>query len=200
MKSLIGCKNIVCSSLLMLAPLTASAQFSQTNPDQYVIIAEGNKKINDKIESQTKGQGKTAALQGTIAAEFTKIKEWEGKYVDYLKTVRGYAESLKAGTSIYADGVETLQHIYEIQRAVSANPEGLVATLSLNDLYLETASEFIKVFSTLKETVAKGSKTNMLRGSERTEMLWRLSDQMADLNRRLRQLAISMEGIYSRTD
>ena len=174
MKSLIGCKNIVCSSLLMLAPLTASAQFSQTNPDQYVIIAEGNKKINDKIESQTKGQGKTAALQGTIAAEFTKIKEWEGKYVDYLKTVRGYAESLKAGTSIYADGVETLQHIYEIQRAVGANPEGLVATLSLNDLYLETASEFIKVFSTLKETVAKGSKTNMLRGSERTEMLWRL--------------------------
>lgn len=192
MKSLIGCKNIVCSSLLMLAPLTASAQLSQTNPDQYVIIAEGNKKINDKIESQTKGQGKTAALQGTIAAEFTKIKEWEGKYVDYLKTVRGYAESLKAGTSIYADGVETLQHIYEIQRAVSANPEGLVATLSLNDLYLETASEFIKVFSTLKETVAKGSKTNMLRGSERTEMLWRLSDQMADLNRRLRQLAISI--------
>ena len=32
----------------------------------------------------------------------------------------------------------------------------------------------------------------MLRGSERTEMLWQLNDQLADLNRRLRQLAISI--------
>ena len=32
----------------------------------------------------------------------------------------------------------------------------------------------------------------MLRGPERTAMLWRLSDQMADLNRRLRELVISI--------
>lgn len=177
--------------LLVLVPLKVSAQLSQSNPDQYVIIAEGQKLINDKISDQTTGQQKTAALQGTIAAEFTKMKQWEGKYNSYLKTARGYAESLKAGTSIYAEGVQTLQHLYELKRAIGHNPVGMVATLSLNDLYLETASEFIKVYTTLKD-VARGGGTNMLRGSERTEMLWQLNDQLADLNRRLRQLAISI--------
>ena len=119
------------------------------------------------------------------------MKQWEGKYNSYLKTVQGYAESLKAGTSIYADGVEVLRNMYDLRKAVGYNPVGMVATLSLNDLYLEVASEFIKVFKTVKD-VARGGKTNMLRGPERTAMLWRLSDQMADLNRRLRELVISI--------
>ena len=88
--------------------------------------------------------------------------------------------------------MEVLRNIYDLRRAIGSNPVGMAATLSLNDLYLETASEFVKVYTTLKESVAKGGETNMLRGSERTEMLWQLSDQMADLNRRLRQLTISI--------
>jgi len=171
--------------------MTASAQASQSNPDQYVIIAEGQKKVNDQIRNQTDGQQKTAALQGAIAAEFTIMKGWEGKYVSYLKTVRGYAESLKAGTSIYADGVEVLRNIYDLRKAIGHNPVGIAATLSLNDLYLEVGTEFVKVFKTL-QSVAKGEKTNMLRGSERTDLLWRISDQLADLNRKLRQLVISI--------
>lgn len=192
MKSLIECRNIAVVMLLVLAPLTAVAQVSQSNPDQYVIIKKGQTSINDSIIMQTKGQQKTAALQGAIGAEFTLMKQWEGKYNSYLKTTRGYAESLKAGTSIYAEGVQTLQNLYELKRAIGHNPVGMVATLSLNDLYLETTSEFIKVYTTVKESLAKGKETNMLRGSERTEMLWQLNDQMADLNRRLRQLTISI--------
>jgi len=192
MKLQTGCKKVAGIVLMVLVSLTASAQVSQSNPNQYVIIAEGQKLVNDQIGNQTNGQQKTAALQGAIAAEFTIIKGWEGKYNSYLKTVRGYAESLKAGTSIYAEGVQTLQHLFELKRAIGYNPVGMAATLSLNDLYLETASEFIKVYTTLKESIAKGGETNMLRGSERTEMLWELNDQLADLNRRLRQLAISI--------
>ena len=192
MKLQTGCKKVAGIVLMVLVSLTASAQVSQSNPNQYVIIAEGQKLVNDQIGNQTNGQQKTAALQGAIAAEFTIIKGWEGKYNSYLKTARGYAESLKAGTSIYAEGVQTLQHLFELKRAIGYNPVGMAATLSLNDLYLETASEFIKVYTTLKESIAKGGETNMLRGSERTEMLWELNDQLADLNRRLRQLAISI--------
>ena len=185
-------KNIVIIlGMVLLFPMTASAQASQSNPDQYVIIAEGQKKVNDQIRNQTDGQQRTAALQGAIAAEFTIMKGWEGKYVSYLKTVRGYAESLKAGTSIYADGVEVLRNIYDLRKAIGHNPVGIAATLSLNDLYLEVGTEFVKVFKTL-QSVAKGEKTNMLRGSERTDLLWRISDQLADLNRKLRQLVISI--------
>lgn len=186
------CKALTSALIMALIPSMASAQASQSNPDQYVIITEGTKSVNNKIEEQTNGQQKTAVLQGTIAAEYTKMKQWESKYNSYLKTARGYAESLKAGTTIYAEGVQTLQHLYDLQRVIGAHPVGMPATLAMNDLYLETASEFIKVYTTIKESVAKGGSTNMLKGSERTEMLWQLSDQLADLNRRLRQLTISI--------
>ena len=79
---------------------------------------------------------------------------------------------LTCGCSLYADGVQTLQHLYEIQRAINANPVGIGATLAMNDLYLETATEFIKTYRLLKVSVAKGGTDNMLTGAERTEMLW----------------------------
>ena len=179
-------------AVLMGMPASSLAQVGEANPLQYAAIAEGTYMLNSAINSQTKGMQKTAAFQGTIAAEFTKMKQWEGKYIAYLKTARGYAEALKAGTTLYADGVQTLQHLYEIQRAVNANPAGIGATLAMNDLYLETASEFIKTYRLLKVSVAKGGTDNMLTGAERTEMLWQLADELARLNAKLRTLAISI--------
>ena len=179
-------------AVLMGMPASSLAQVGEANPLQYAAIAEGTYMLNSAINSQTKGMQKTAVFQGTIAAEFTKMKQWEGKYNAYLKTARGYAEALKAGTTLYADGVQTLQHLYEIQRAVNANPAGIGATLAMNDLYLETASEFIKTYRLLKVSVAKGGTDNMLTGAERTEMLWQLADELARLNAKLRTLAISI--------
>ena len=179
-------------AVLMGIPASSLAQVGEANPLQSAAIAEGTYMLNSAINSQTMGMQKTAAFQGTIAAEFTKMKQWEGKYNAYLKTARGYAEALKAGTTLYADGVQTLQHLYEIQRAVNANPAGIGATLAMNDLYLETASEFIKTYRLLKVSVAKGGTDNMLTGAERTEMLWQLSDELARLNAKLRTLAISI--------
>ena len=179
-------------AVLMGMPASSLAQVGEANPLQYAAIAEGTYMLNSAINSQTKGMQKTAAFQGTIAAEFTKMKQWEGKYNAYLKTARGYAEALKAGTTLYADGVQTLQHLYEIQRAVNANPAGIGATLAMNDVYLETASEFIKTYRLLKVSVAKGGTDNMLTGAERTEMLWQLADELARLNAKLRTLAISI--------
>lgn len=179
-------------AVLMGMPASSLAQVGEANPLQYAAIAEGTYMLNSAINSQTKGMQKTAAFQGTIAAEFTKMKQWEGKYNAYLKTARGYAEALKAGTTLFADGVQTLQHLYEIQRAVNANPAGIGATLAMNDLYLETASEFIKTYRLLKVSVAKGGIDNMLTGAERTEMLWQLADELARLNAKLRTLAISI--------
>lgn len=184
--------GLLAMAVLIGMPASSLAQVGEANPLQYAAIAEGTYMLNSAINSQTKGMQKTAAFQGTIAAEFTKMKQWEGKYNAYLKTARGYAEALKAGTTLYADGVQTLQHLYEIQRAVNANPAGIGATLAMNDLYLETASEFIKTYRLLKVSVAKGGTDNMLTGAERTEMLWQLADELARLNAKLRTLAISI--------
>ena len=185
-------RGLLALAVLMGVSVSSFGQVGEANPLQYAAIAEGTSLLNSTINSQTKGMQKTAAFQGTIAAEFTKMKQWEGKYNAYLKTARGYADALKAGCSLYADGVQTLQHRYEIQRAINANPVGIGATLAMNDLYLETATEFIKTYRLLKVSVAKGGTDNMLTGAERTEMLWQLSDELARLNAKLRTLAISI--------
>jgi len=180
------------AAALFLAAVPSSAQMSQSNPLQYVEIETGHKNINDQIKKQTKAQEKTGLLQATISAEFTKIKQWEGKYNSYLKTARGYAEAIKAGTSLYAEGVETLRHIHEIRKAVAANPQGIGASVAMNNIYVETAAELIRTYRLLKVSVALGTNVNMLTGAERTELLWNLNDALNQLNRKLRRLAMSI--------
>ena len=186
------CNHILPTLVLAGISVSTFAQVGESNPSQYVAIAEGQTLVNNAVNSQTKGMQKTAALQGSMAAEFTMMKKWEQKYNSYLKTARGYADALKAGTSLYADGVETLRHLYEIRKAINANPTGIGATLAMNDLYLETTTEFIKTYRLLKVSIAKGGTDNMLTGAERTEMLWQLTDELARLNAKLRTLAISI--------
>ena len=186
------CNHILPTLVLAGISVSTFAQVGESNPSQYVAIAEGQTLVNNAVNSQTKRMQKTAALQGSMAAEFTMMKKWEQKYNSYLKTARGYADALKAGTSLYADGVETLRHLYEIRKAINANPTGIGATLAMNDLYLETTTEFIKTYRLLKVSIAKGGTDNMLTGAERTEMLWQLNDELARLNAKLRTLAISI--------
>ena len=161
------------AAALFLAAVPSSAQMSQSNPLQYVEIETGHKNINDQIKKQTKAQEKTGLLQATISAEFTKIK-------------------IKAGTSLYAEGVETLRHIHEIRKAVAANPQGIGASVAMNNIYVETAAELIRTYRLLKVSVALGSNVNMLTGAERTELLWNLNDALDQLNRKLRRLAMSI--------
>ena len=180
------------AAALFLAAVPSSAQMSQSNPLQYVEIETGHRNINDQVNKQTKAQEKTGLLQATISGEFTKIKQWEGKYNSYLKTARGYAEAIQAGTSLYAEGVETLRHIDEIRKAVNANPQGIGASIAMNNIYVETAAELIRTYRLLKVSVALGTKENMLTGAERTELLWNLNDALDQLNGKLRRLAVSI--------
>ncbi len=90
---------------LCLMPHWAKAQITASNPLEWMALAEGNEVINDQIEKQINGQTKTAMLQNSIAAEFNRIHKWEKQYNSYLKTVSGYASSLKACTHLYNDGV-----------------------------------------------------------------------------------------------
>lgn len=195
MKSLTVSKRtvvIIMAVFTMSAITPASAQVTQSNPLQYVEIETGHKNINEQVNKQTKAQEKTGVLQATISGEFTKIKQWEGKYNAYLKTARGYAEAIQAGTSLYAEGVETLRHIHEIKKAVSANPQGIGASIAMNNIYVETAAELIRTYRLLKVSVALGTKENMLTGAERTELLWNLNDALDQLNGKLRRLAVSI--------
>jgi len=185
--------------LMTTATLQTSGQVVEMNGTQVVAIGGGGELINNSVSKQTTAMTKTALLESAIGAEYASIKSWESKYNSYLKTASGYAEGLKAATTLYAEGVITLRHLYEIINAVGNNPQGVVATMSMNNLYAETASELIKVYNILRNTLAVGGKANMLTGAERTEILWQVNDTMKDFNYKLRKLALSIS-YYTLTD
>ena len=178
--------------LLWLGNCKANAQIASSNPLEYVALAEGNELINAQIKSQIEEEQKTALMQNTIAAEFTMIHSWEKKYNKYLKTAEGYASTLKACTSLYDDGVRVFINLCNLKKAITNNPQGIVATMSMNNLYIETATELVSVYTTLKDAIAKGGEENMLTGAERSKTLWALNDRLDAFNKRLNQLYLSI--------
>ena len=162
-------------ALLWFGYNRADAQIASSNPLEYVALAEGNELINAQIKAQIEDEQKTALLQNTIATEFTMIHSWEKKYNKYLKTVDGYASTLKACTTLYDDGVRVFINLCNLRKAISNNPQGIVATMSMNNLYIETATELVSVYTTLKDAI-----------------LWALNDRLAAFNKKLCQLSLSI--------
>ena len=187
------------SFLFVLCFLPAQAQYVQTNPLEWVALAEGNEAINGEIEKEVNGQTRTAALQNSIAAEFNRIHEWERKYNGYLQTASGYASSLKAASTLYEDGVRIFITLGKLRKAVSDNPQGILATMNMNNLYIETATELVSVYTLLRNTIATGGVQNMLTGAERSETLWTLNDKLGRFHEKLNRLYLSIR-YYTMTD
>lgn len=178
--------------LALTLTLSARAQIVSTNPLEYAAMIEGNELIGSQIDTQMKNQLKTAALQNTMATEFMQIKKWEDKYSCYLQSAEGFASTLKAGTTLYHDGVHIFLALGHLRKAVSDNPQGLVSTATMNDLYIETATELVGVFTLLNDAIAQGSTENMLTGAERAQTMWELEDKLGRFSRKLRQLYLSI--------
>lgn len=191
--------KILILSLCLLLTYTAKAQIVTTNPLEYAALAEGNELILGKVKDLIDGQKKTALLQNTIAAEFEQMRQWEKKYNSYLKTASGFASSIKACTHLYNDGVKIFITLGKLKNAVSDNPQGIVASMNMNNLYIETATELVTVFSLLRDAVAKGGKDNMLTGAERSQILWALNDQFSAFQKKLNLLYLSIR-TYTMTD
>ena len=169
--------------------LEVKAQLVSSNPLEWMALAEGNELINSEIEKQINGQTKTALLQNTMAAEFNQIHKWEKKYNSYLKSVNGYASSLKACTHLYDDGVKIFITLAKLKTAIKNNPQGIVASMSMNNLYIETATELVSVFNLLNDAVAKGGTENMLTGADRfLKTLWALNDKLSAFQKKLNKL------------
>ena len=183
---------ILTYALLWLGHDRACGQIASSNPLEYAALAEGNELINAQIKSQIEDEQKTALLQNTIAAEFAMIHAWEKKYNKYLKTVEGYASTLKACTTLYDDGVRVFVNLCNLKKAITGHPQGIVATMSMNNLYVETATELVSVYATLRDAIAKGGEENMLTGAERSKTLWALNDRLDAFNKKLSRLSLSI--------
>ena len=165
---------------VLLLPQVSKAQIAASNPLEWIALAEGNELINGQIEKQIKGQTQTALLQNSIAAEFNRIHEWQKQYNGYLKTVNEYASSLKACTHLYNDGVRIFLTLGKLGKAIKDNPQGIVASMGMNNLYIETATELVSVYTLLNDAVAKGGEENML------------NDRLSAFSRKLHLLYLSI--------
>ena len=183
---------ILAAVLAFLLPQLAQAQIAASNPLEWVALAEGNELINGQIDKQIKGQTQTVVLQNSIAAEFNRIHQWEKEYNNYLKTASGFASSLKACTHLYNDGVRIFLTLGKLGKAIKNNPQGIIASMSMNNLYIETATELVSVFTLLNDAVAKGGTENMLTGAERSKTLWALNDKLSAFSRKLHLLYLSI--------
>ena len=156
---------------VLLLPQVSKAQIAASNPLEWIALAEGNELINGQIEKQIKGQTQTALLQNSIA---------------------GYASSLKACTHLYNDGVRIFLTLGKLGKAIKDNPQGIVASMGMNNLYIETATELVSVYTLLNDAVAKGGEENMLTGAERSTTLWALNDRLSAFSRKLHLLYLSI--------
>lgn len=177
-------KTIFAIALGLVSFEARSQSVVVANPLEWAALAEGNEAINGQVKKETENQLSTAALQNTIAAEFTKIHEWEKQYSNYLQKVNGYASSLKASTSLYNEGVRIFISLIKLKKAIGDNPQGIVASMSMNNLYIETATEMVSVYTLLKNAVAEGGVKNMLTGEERSQTLWALNDKLNSFHKK----------------
>ena len=184
--------SVIAFVLLLITSSRSYGQVVSSNPGEYTILATGNALINETVKSETKAERNTALMQNAMAGEFTKMKQWEKDYNSYLKTATNYASALKAATHIYDDGVRILLTLGKLRKATSNNPQGIVATVSMNNLYMETTTEMLSVFTLLKNAVAKGGSTNMLTGAERSKTLWELEDKLSSFSHKLQLLYLSI--------
>lgn len=185
--------RVILACILAVNSIRMSAiDFVSIDPLWQLAVIDGTNKVLDKYDTQNDKLLKITALQNTISLHFNPIKEWQRKYNDYLKNAESYAEAFNAGSRLTSEAVRTIRDLMDLKKVMGRNPEGIAASLAMNNLYTETITEFIKTFRMLKFSVSTGGEYNMLTGKERTEMLWALVDRMDELNTKVRKLILSV--------
>lgn len=186
-------KILVLSLGMMIGiAMDCKAQVTASNPLEWMALAEGNELLEKQIDSQINDQKETAILQNTIAAEFNQMHKWQKQYNSYLKDISGYASSLKACTHLYDDGVRIFITLGKLRKAINNNPQGIVASISMNNLYIETATELVSVFTLLNDAVSQGGNENMITGADRSKTLWALNDKLSSFSKKLHRLYLSI--------
>lgn len=192
MKSPIAKYTIIAVATLIF-PLVAMAQGAIYNPGEITLVQSHSETMNKQFNREMSAEKKTIAYQNVLSAYELKIANWQRQYNEYLMDVNRYASTLKASSTIVSDALSIFNELIAIKDAVSANPQGMVATAALNNLYGQVAADFVTVFNVFNNSIAKGGETNMLTGAERSKSLWMIEDTLKQLYKDLRKLCISLK-------
>ena len=143
---------LVCILSTVSIRMSAIIDFVSVDPLWEAAVMTGTKKVMDQYNTQNTKLLEMAALQNTMALHFNAVKEWRRKENAYLK-VACYAEAVQAGSKLTAEAVRTIRDLMDLKKVMQRNPEGIAATVSMNNLYIETIVEFIKTFRMLQNVL-----------------------------------------------
>ena len=143
---------LVCILSIVSIRMSAIIDFVSVDPLWEAAVMTGTKKVMDQYNTQNTKLLEMAALQNTMALHFNAVKEWRRKENAYLK-VACYAEAVQAGSRLTAEAVRTVRDLMDLKKVMQRNPEGIAATVSMNNLYIETIVEFIKTFRMLQNVL-----------------------------------------------
>lgn len=185
-------------TLLLMAVIVAFSQrmsaysLGGVFPIQESTITAGEYTLQQLIGQQAVQMAAVNAEQVPISLEFKEMDNWNRKYYNYLSDASYVINSLQAGTTIYTKAFECFRNLVDLGKAIKENPQGVVSTAALNNLYVETAVKFVKVFRTLNNVLKKGGKQSMLNGADRCRLLWQISGELDELKTSINRIAISV--------
>lgn len=188
-------KNIlkIAFTFCLLAFVASARAVSLTveNAPEYITITTGEAEIEKYTSEQIAKGAATATEQAAIDLMNAQIMSWQNKHNLYLKSAK-FGEAIANACTLFSDGVCTLRSLYDVYVATHINPQGTLCAGVMSNLYLETACDFISVYSILKKVIKGGGENNMIDGSKKMMLLWQATDVLERLNSKLNQLAFTI--------
>ena len=185
---------------MLFVSLSLSAGVTISNPAEYAVIKAGEDQLQSTTQKQLEALKKIDVKIATLYGINYKIRVYEEKYNKYLSAVSSFMTGIKAGSTIYLEGMEVLLALKDLKAAIKHNPNGvLVSGISMNRLYLDIGAEFLRTFNIMSKIVDKGGDGNMHTGAERVMFLWDLSQGISHLRSKIEQLTLII-GVSSYED
>ena len=182
----------ICTLLLAVMPIMRAAGQFSGDFMMTAAVTKGANNLGTKYSQGSAEKMKTQAMEDAIALEMNGIRQWQRKESEYLKDTQGFAQAIVAGSTLYTTAVKTLRNLNDLRRAAERNPQGIVTSAVMNNLYVEMLTELVKTYRMVNYAVKTGGSYNMLTGKERAEMLWLLVDRFEELNAKIHELTMSV--------
>lgn len=173
--------------LFVTGQLTAQSLYEE-NPLDIAVIKFGTDSLTSIYSQEIDEQTKITGLQTAMNTCLTQIKKYNKEYSNYLSNVPTFVKNVNLVRNLYAQGADLIRNTLMLTRMIDKKPHGLAASVSMSNVYIELVSEFYKTYSTFKDVVAKGGPDNKLTAKERVEMLWLLSDNIRELNEKIKNI------------
>ena len=104
MKLVTDIKRIALAVAMLCATVQATAQATEENPSDWVVIQIGRDSLSAVYSKEITEMGKITGLQATMNVCLTQIKKYNREYSDYLSNVTPFLKNANLVKNLYGQG------------------------------------------------------------------------------------------------